>query len=230
MPKIGIVGNFNSDNQLWINHSYVDYFEQFGDTSIINPYTERVKGYDLLVLPGGSDVNPSRYGSLYHKEVSLPNRAYEYFDQAILPQYIQAQIPVFGICRGLQTLNVLFGGTLHPHVSEPSSYNDGCFAHFVKMEESFSDDNNYYSCSSNHHQAIAKLADGFEVVAWGYDSTHSKGNYDPNPTKRLQIEAIRHKELNIMAVQFHPEKNFNGEDSLQINEVLVKPMLEKLMA
>lgn len=226
MKQISIVGNINSDDQLWINRAYVNYFSQFGNVSIIDPTLKALKETDLLVLPGGSDVNPSRYNSPWHPIVGLPNRAYEYFDEVILPHYIEAKIPIFGICRGLQTLNVLLGGTLKPHCQEPISYNDGAFVHWTKVLKT----DKVFECSSNHHQSIYQLAEGFVVTAMGYTiaSESTKRLFNKN-SKVLEIEGIEHSELPIKAVQFHPEKNFNGESCLDINEEFVKPQILELL-
>lgn len=227
MKTIGILGNVNSEDQIWVNRAYVGYFNEFGRTTIIDPWSQNVENVDLLVLPGGSDVNPARYGAPYYPSVSLPNRAYEYFDEVMLPEYVNSKVPIFGICRGLQTLNVAFGGTLHTDIKEPTSYQDGAFAHFVKVLET----NEVFQCSSNHHQAIDKLAEGFEVTAMGYtaafNSKHNPVfNENSNP---LHIEGIRHISLPIRAVQFHPEKNWNGDDCLTINKKFVAPQIEELL-
>lgn len=234
---IGVVSNYqNDEDRFWINAAYSKYFSQFGFVTLIDPYQKEVEDVDLLVLPGGSDVNPSRYNNPWHREVGLPNRAYEYFDEVVLPKYVKKAQPIFGICRGLQTLNVLFGGTLKPHVAEPNSYSDGGFAHFVEVTDvSLIKDFNpekemgIFECSSNHHQAIDELADGFEVTAIGWAPMRVKGNVIQCSDKRLEIEGIRHVELPIWAVQFHPEKNYNGQDSLDINERFVDPIIRKLL-
>jgi putative glutamine amidotransferase len=227
MKTIGILGNVNSDDQLWINRAYVGYFSNFGCTTIIDPFSPNVENIDLLVLPGGSDVSPARYGVPYYPTISLPNRAYEYFDEVMVPEYVKSKVPIFGICRGLQTLNVIFGGTLHPDIKEPTSYQDGSFVHFVKVLET----NEVFECSSNHHQAIYKLANGFEVTAVGYSAVYTAKhnpvfNKDSAP---LHIEGIRHITLPIRAVQFHPEKNWNGSSCLQVNEKFVAPQIEALL-
>lgn len=226
MKQISIVGNVNSEDQLWVNRAYVNYFSEYGNVSIIDPFSKNIKETDLLVLPGGSDVNPSRYNSPWYPVVGLPNRAYEYFDEIILPHYIKNNTPIFGICRGLQTLNVLFGGTLKPHCKEPTSYSDGEFAHWLKSTET----NEVYKCSSNHHQAIDKLAEGFEITAFGYSivTENSKRVFNEK-SKEMEIEGIRHCGFPIKAVQFHPEKNFNGESCLEVNKKFVEPQLIELL-
>ena len=227
MKQISIVGNVNGEDQLWLNRAYVNYFSQYGNVSIVDPFSNELKETDLLVLPGGSDVNPARYGTPWLPVISLPNRAYEYFDEVVLPHYVKSNTPIFGICRGLQTLNVLFGGTLKPHCNEPVSYADGSAAHWVKDVET----QELFKCSSNHHQAIGDLADGFLVTAVGYPITNDskKGAVLDPKSKQLEIEGIRHANLPIRAVQFHPEKNFNGNSCMKINEKFVEPQILELL-
>ena len=61
IKKIGIVGHFVGPNSFGITKPYMDFFRHFGEISIITPWEDHVRDLDLLVLPGGQDVNPLRY-------------------------------------------------------------------------------------------------------------------------------------------------------------------------
>lgn len=207
----------NAEGQFWNNANYVRWISSnLGHPIFIDPYDIHINtDINLLVLPGGSDVNPRRYMNYWPKEAGLPNRGLEYFDEVTLPIYIQHKIPIFGICRGLQTLNVLFGGTLKPDTPEPTSYSDGEFAHFVKY------DNQFYDCSSNHHQSIDILADEFDVIMRGHDHSFVHNSRKvPDENRPLSIEGIKHKTLPILATQFHPEKQFSGGKCKKLNAIV----------
>jgi putative glutamine amidotransferase len=200
MKKIGLLTDF-SDGKVVFNLAYFKFAQQFGAVDFVLPHSEAIKDFDLLILPGGQDVHPLRYG-----QVKVPwlcgsqNESFEYFDQVALPSYIEKGTPIFGICRGLQTLNVHFGGSLHQHVDEPTSSADrGAPAHSAFDTKT----NLCYRVNSLHHQAIDQLGEGLEVSLQGYKKVKGKGE---SRMINLCIEGIRHKTFPIAAVQFHPEE------------------------
>ena len=69
-----------------------------------------------LVLSGGTDVNPARYGQAPHARTTPPDDARDRFESDLLMEAIDRDIPVLCICRGMQLLNVALGGTLHQHI------------------------------------------------------------------------------------------------------------------
>src|SRR5690348_1946438 len=97
--KIGLLFNVNDEQRFWNKMNYIQWLDTLGNVTIIDPYSKKLKDVDLLVLPGGSDIAPSRYNQPWIKEIGLPNRAFEWFDTEMLPQYINAGKRVFGICR-----------------------------------------------------------------------------------------------------------------------------------
>lgn len=221
---IGIIATHTSEGKLTLNANYIDYFKLFGHPILIDPFFEDVEigQYDLIVLPGGADVNPERYGAMYDPTIGLPDRSLECFDKRLLPYLIEGGQPIFGICRGLQTLNVTLGGTLKTDTDEPMSYSDGDPAHFVKYEDSL------LFCSSNHHQAIDALAEGLvsEMEGWSFKLENAKRV----PDKVLEIEAIKHISLPIAATQFHPEKNHSGGKCKALNEIVAEKFIKPLLA
>lgn len=194
MLKIGIVGQDQPDSKFGVNENYLEWITYFGHPVIITPISadDYIDLYDIdaLVLPGGADVNPSRYTSNLGYKNGNPNVFLEYFDTQILPRCI-GLYPIFGICRGLQTLNVHFGGTLHQHLyGHKYSISETDEAHKVILNN---DKNKKMGVNSFHHQGIDRLADGFTALAVSDD--HNK-----------VIEAIINEELSIAAVQWHPER------------------------
>jgi putative glutamine amidotransferase len=223
--KIGIVAWATGDNSFGITKPYLDFFSKFGIVTLILPQqTEVIEDLDLLVLPGGKDVDPKRYGAIPefftgHSDVFL-----EHFDVNVLPKYIKNNTPIFGICRGLQTINVAFNGTLtqhlynHPYSSERS---DKTHINVVNIDNinniQYLKDiqlPNTFKSNSLHHQAISKLGTGFVDIA----RTKSFGK---------SIEAIAHIEKPIIAVQYHPEE-IHDEFSINLIKCLLNNNVKQL--
>lgn len=198
---IGIVGKV-FETTFGITTAYGTYFEQFGKVIVLSPnHHEKV---DLVVLPGGADVDSQRYGEEPRFWTSKPDPFLEYFDKWRLPEYVTDGVPIFGICRGIQTLNVLFGGTLHQDLRRhPYSGERDEFVHTIHHVE---DKKHRFKVNSLHHQGIKQLGNGLITT---YLSTH-----DGLP------EAIQHENLRISAVQWHPE---------EIRDGIAQQMIEKLL-
>ncbi len=160
-------------------------------------------GFDGVVLPGGGDVDPARYGGDTAASVYDVNPAQDDLDFGIAAAAVVAGLPVLGVCRGLQVLNVAFGGTLIEDL--PASDvrhtpgDDGCGEpewtwHDVDLAEgsrlSEEVDAASIPVASGHHQAIKTLGGGLTATAVAADGV---------------IEAIEHASLPILAVQWHPE-------------------------
>lgn len=190
MRKIGIVGSIRSDT-LGVPLSYASYIRDVlnGEVILLHPNSSINKELDLLILPGGYDVNPERYGAIPSYETSSSDLLKEYFDLHHLPLYISEKIPIFGICRGLQTINVTFGGTLIQDMYHETNTKEDPYGvvHSVRSENG----DISFKVNSRHHQAINKLGDGLVSLL--------KHNKD------YTIEAISHVELPIFCVQWHPE-------------------------
>jgi gamma-glutamyl-gamma-aminobutyrate hydrolase PuuD len=96
--QILIVGWKTGDNSFGVTVPYLEYFSKFGQVHVLTPNTvEYVFRADLLVLPGGRDVNPTRYNQSPGYHTGHPEPILEYFDTKVLPKYIEKQIPIFGI-------------------------------------------------------------------------------------------------------------------------------------
>ena len=210
---IGIPAWTTGDSSyLGVKKDYISYARLFGNVRILSLYEEPVlQGIDLLLLPGGADVNPARYGQIPELECGGANIFLEGFDIHHLPEYINAGVPVFGICRGLQTLNVHFGGTLTQEIGfHPSSTKrDTEPAHELDFTEKYRGLARFIKknkVTSRHHQAIEVLGEGLEVVAIA--GGKEMEGLEPIP------EVIFHNELNIAAVQYHPESNVEEPENL----------------
>jgi putative glutamine amidotransferase len=190
--RIGIVPQEHGEI-FGVHQDYLNLVEEFGSPVILpqlewEDFKKTVK-VDGLLLPGGSDVNPRRYKALFSFMSYRPNSYLEFFDTEILPNLIGEDFPIFGVCRGLQTLNVHFGGTLHQHLwKHPHSGFKTDLVHKITVAGLKKE----ISVNSFHHQAIARLGDALDVIAVSSEDG--------------VVEAIRHQFLPIIAVQWHPER------------------------
>ena len=166
---------------------------------------------DGIVLPGGGDVNPELYGQINdEKVVHGVNKAQDKFDLAVLNHALDSNKPVFGICRGMQLINVALGGTLvmhledeeTRHVTKNSPGADATADDFAIVSPvEIAPDTIQAQALGNqkvievhhiHHQAVDQLAPGLRVTAFAPDKC---------------IEGLQSTDSNqwIMAVQWHPE-------------------------
>ncbi|MFC0681334.1 gamma-glutamyl-gamma-aminobutyrate hydrolase family protein [Lysobacter korlensis] len=177
---------------------------------------ERVlDGLDGLILTGGKDVDPARYGQHPHPATDAPRTDRDEWEDALLRVALERRVPFFGICRGLQVLNVALGGTLHQHLPDvigSSRYNagGGIFTkNEVRLEPatrlaSILAGHDRLSVLSYHHQAIDRLADGLVVSA----------SADDGVVQAVELSSSQFA----IAVQWHPEES--AED-LRLFDALV---------
>lgn len=158
--------------------------------------------FDGLLLIGGGDVEPARYGAESHAKLYgvNPDRDQIEIDLALAAD--AAAFPTLAICRGPQIVNVAFGGTLKQHLADEGitghgvpQEDDGYVPHKVRIESGSKlakavGGATHLTGSSSHHQAIDTLADGLQAVAWTDDGL---------------IEAFERPNGWFLAVQWHPE-------------------------
>lgn len=149
--------------------------------------------WDALLLPGGGDLEPWRYGRENAASRNLePER--DAAELALLEEFTAAGKPVLGVCRGLQTVNVFFGGTLLQDISGHSALENGADRrHIVKTASSplLPLCGTRLRVNSAHHQAVDRLGSGLRAVQWAGDGI---------------VEALCHERLPVWAVQWHPER------------------------
>ncbi|MFG2799038.1 gamma-glutamyl-gamma-aminobutyrate hydrolase family protein [Streptomyces pseudovenezuelae] len=162
---------------------------------------------DGLVIAGGPDVEPVRYGATPDPRTGPPARARDAWELALIKAALTAGLPLLGICRGMQLLNVALGGTLVQHV-EGHAQTIGVFGHHpvkpvpgtvygdLVPEET--------SVPAYHHQAVDRLGAGLLASAHAADGT---------------VEAVELPGPQwVVGVQWHPEM---GED-LRVTQALVR--------
>lgn len=185
----------NNSEIYYIKKSYQDIFEELDillvPVNVPNNIKEIVSICDGLIITGGADINPKFYNEQPIDKVNIDNDKNDILDFELIKAFNNAKKPILGICKGLQSINVYFGGTLYQDIKDHKlAKTDG---HNVKIIK----DSSIYDCykkenllvNSFHHQAIKELAEGFKVTAISEDGI---------------IEGIEKE--NIIAVQWHPER------------------------
>ena len=216
-PFIGVSGNILRDAsgayvdllRSYVNHDYPRSIEEAGGIPVIIPFTknldvarETVAKLDALLLSGGHDVDPHNYGEEPKQKLGdiWPER--DKFDMRLLKLAEENGIPVLGICRGAQIINVYHGGTLYQDLSyrkeKTLKHSQGqtptLLTHTVKtvvgtkIAELLG--KKEMQTNSFHHQLIKDVADDFKVSARCVDGV---------------VEAIENKDASVIAVQWHPE-------------------------
>jgi len=150
------------------------------------------EGCDGLLLPGGGDLEPWRYGQENTASVGLePKR--DAAEMELLSWFTDAKKPVLGICRGMQSINVFFGGTLLQDIAEHSASEGIDRRHRVYTAASPLRSICGETCTVNsaHHQAVDRLGAGLEATQWAEDGI---------------VEAICHASLPVWGLQWHPER------------------------
>ena len=156
------------------------------------PLAETPEDADVLLLPGGGDVHPRFYGQAMNGAESL-DEARDARELALTDAFLRAGKQIIGVCRGLQVLNVCFGGTLRQHIEGHSQIDGVDRLHAINTAPGFLRELYGARCTVNsaHHQAVWRLGTGLQVLACADDGT---------------VEAIGHRTLPVFAVQWHPER------------------------
>lgn len=223
VPLIGVVGYFISGEENFGGHIrgiQGQAFSAFSHDMLMSVYRAggmpvplpvvgdefihvQIRSVDAIVFSGGEDIHPSLYGSEIHDRAHRidPNR--DKYETSLMKAALDANIPMLCVCRGMQLLNVVLGGTLYPDIQEaqssslshwetrepwksvhPVRIKEGHFAEKILGKGSI-------EVNSIHHQAVDRLGSGLEVVAESPDGIP---------------EALVLKDRdNVLAVQWHPE-------------------------
>lgn len=188
--KIAIVGK-KTDTK-----NYVNYVRSVGAEAVVTLSMGEVVRCDGLILPGGGDITPAFFGESNHGSRNI-NTELDILQLQALELCVRETIPVLGICKGLQIINVGLGGSLIQDLPTASIHrcDDGDQYHnSVTLEGSVM--HRLYGknpiVNSAHHQAIKELGNGLTAIQWCPDDNC--------------IEAVVHCRLPILGVQWHPER------------------------
>lgn len=157
-------------------------------------------GLDGLIVAGGADVDPGRYGEQRNPRTGPARPDRDSWEVALVRAAVERAMPVLGICRGMQVLNVALGGTLVQHLPDVVGHDGHCPTPGVHARHSVTVEPGSMtgallgpSCdvATYHHQAVAMLAPGLVATAWADDGT---------------VEAIERPDGGwVVGVQWHPE-------------------------
>ena len=214
-PLIGISLGYGTKNS--VNSVYVESVLLNGGVPYLLPVTDDVEllrqivaELDGIILTGGEDIAPAYYGAEKHPKLEEVNDKRDLYDFTLFKLATDRNVPVLGICRGLQLINVAMGGTLYQDIpsEKPSDVNhrpgNSEVAHDVNLtpgsEMHQIMGQSRIQVNSKHHQGICKLAPELKVSGWSADSIPEVVEAYPN----------RH----ILAVQYHPEDFAGKGDAL----------------
>lgn len=231
LPKIGISASRTANGGSNVPGTYIEAIIKAGGTPIIIPVTtdgrllnQIVSDIDGLVMTGGEDINP-----LYYKENPIEENINDIdslrdiYDLVLVKLAADRNIPILGICRGEQTINVAFGGTLyqdipiqHPdkNINHKQTVSREIGTHDIEIKKGTELFNimgaTKFSTNTFHHQAVKDIAPNFRLAAQTSDGI---------------VEAIEaYPSRDILGVQWHPEGHVSGgdKDMLKIFEHIVK--------
>jgi putative glutamine amidotransferase len=194
----------------FLPHVYFDAVTLAGGIAVLLPpqpvdgaIAARVlDGLDGLIVSGGRDVDPARYGQEPHETTDRPSALRDEWEEALLTGAIERELPFLAICRGAQVLNVALGGTLHQHLPDvvgSTRYQLGN-GEFSSVDIRIDDDSavgrmvggDDLTVEVYHHQAIDRVAAGLRVTARSEDDV---------------IEAVELENVPFgIGVQWHPEQ------------------------
>jgi putative glutamine amidotransferase len=184
---------------------YLDKVLATGGVPVVLPAVAGISGVlpriDGLLLVGGGDLDAVRYGAVPHPRNGPVNVARDIAEMALLDHALRLEMPILGVCRGAQLLNVALGGTLHQHVPDVVGHQghsggDGVFArHAVHLQPGSrvarAVNRLTLDVPSLHHQAVDRLGAGLIASAWAGDGLIEAIELDGHPFT--------------VGVQWHPE-------------------------
>ena len=228
------MGWFEEQYKVYVNQSYYDAISNAGGIPVVVGYgsTEDFEAiadqFDGLLVTGGEDLDPATYHQKKHESVECTDPRLDDMDLQLIRLFDQRKKPIVGICRGIQSINVAFGGDLiqdintqysqlreqgHqqykavPKVNIESTFHTNTFVKGTLLAELMEET---HDVNSYHHQNIDHVADGFKINSWSDDGLAEGFERD-----------------NILAVQWHPERLTWDPCHRSIFEVFVKKCTEK---
>lgn len=185
-----------------LNQNYAENIKRVGGIPLLAVNNDCAEEYaelaDGLLLSGGKDVATDLYGQEQKYDFVITDTQRDDLEWKLIKAFIDRRKPIFGICRGIQVLNVYFGGTLIQDIPDQLGGNHAkgvCHPAELKKDsilgQLFGES---MEINSYHHQALDALGNGLIATAWSDANGH-----------RI-VEAVEHESLPIWSVQWHPER------------------------
>ena len=218
-PLIGISAN-TADIDLTLRRVYCDQIVRAGGVPMVLPPVDdaevlinMLEGIDGLVLTGGADYNPLWYGEQPEKELHTINSTRDLPELLLTRLAFNRQIPILGICRGVQTMAIALGGNLVQDLKTPLKHSQDAPRSEATHSVTIAEGSTLYGLygqetfvNSFHHQAVKDCGSHLHVVATAPDGV---------------IEAVESTEQKaLMGVQWHPE--WMGDEGLRLFEWLTQ--------
>ena len=218
-PLIGISAN-TADIDLTLRRVYCDQIVRAGGVPMVLPPVDdaevlinMLEGIDGLVLTGGADYNPLWYGEQPEKELHTINSTRDLPELLLTRLAFNRQIPILGICRGVQTMAIALGGNLVQDLKTPLKHGQDAPRSEATHSVTITEGSTLYALygqetfvNSFHHQAVKDCGSHLHVVATAPDGV---------------IEAVESTEQKaLMGVQWHPE--WMGDEGLKLFEWLTQ--------
>ncbi len=218
---------------------YVDAVRRSGGRAVMLPpggddeeASATVASLDGLVVTGGPDIDPARYGASRHPRTRASTTLRDAWDLAVTSHALRLGVPLLAICRGMQVLNVCRGGTLHQHLPDLVHHRrhdgrpNGFGLHHVRISPDSTlagiltqePEDGFLEVPTRHHQAVDLLGDGLEAVAWEEDGTIEA--VEAGPSELDGFSGF------VLGVQWHPEQ---GSDP-RLFTALVRAAMDRAAA
>ena len=208
VPLIGITTYARDEtNRVTLPAEYIDAVRRAGGCAVLIPPGEpnlqvALQRLDALIIAGGGDINPERYGGVQHPTVYMIDHERDEMELELARRVIDSGLPTLCICRGVQILNVALGGTLHEHLPDVVGQQIQHRAppreptpHPVQIDPDSKLAELMGTCDSQpmswHHQSIRDVAAPLRVVARAPDDVIEAIEYPSHPW--------------LIGVQWHPE-------------------------
>lgn len=210
-PIIGITFVENIENDP--NNNYIRAIEEFGGIPLtLYPGISGFKLDDIdgLLLTGGGDIHPDNFDAEWHPTLYNVDEDRDALEIPLCQKAIAADLPVFGICRGIQVMSVAMGGSLYQDIPSEFPKEASCQSQVNNLDSRHTIEivagsrlnritgKRTDEVNSAHHQAVREKGEGFEVTA---------------RTMEGIIEAMENKSKRfVLGVQYHPERMLETAD------------------